>query len=224
MSLTVDQENRSKPSSEEAQNPAVSVAEGTGKERARQEWMMVGVGLTGLTSVLAIIVAIVALSSTNPSTVVTMRPAAMAGSAIAGSGMAGGMSSRMSANGQPGAAASGRMEAVKLVMKSDAERAMKGPDGKYHDAVMPGNFTIQAGRSIRMTIYNYDDMPHTFTATDLGVNQTIPAGSENAPSRTTVTFKAPSTPGKYQWWCALPCDPYSMSTDGLMRGSVTVAA
>jgi heme/copper-type cytochrome/quinol oxidase subunit 2 len=52
-----------------------------------------------------------------------------------------------------------------------------------------------------------------WTATDLGVNQRISAGSETVPSKTTFTFSAPSA-GKYEWWCALPCDPYAMSTDG----------
>jgi hypothetical protein len=38
------------------------------------------------------------------------------------------------------------------------------------------------------------------------------------------TFKAPSQAGSYQWFCALPCDPWAMSHDGYMRGHITVTA
>lgn len=189
---------------EQAESPAKS-------ERVRQEWMMVGVGLTGLVSVLAIILSCVALASTSPgagaTTVVQATPGA----------------GTMAAMGSHHSMPMGKAVSVKLVVKSDTERAMKGPDGKYHDAVMPADFTIHSGDRVRVTVYNYDDMPHSWTSTDLGVNQTIPAGSETAPSKTTFMFTAPST-GKYEWWCAMPCDPYAMATDGLMRGYVTVAA
>lgn len=185
------------------------------KERAWHEWMMIGVGLTGLLSIMAIIVSVVALASKSQTEKVTM-----------GATPAAGMAATMSGGGRGMAAAqgAGKPEAVKLVMKSDSEHAMKGPDGKYHDAVMPANFTIHAGDRVTVTVYNYDDMPHSWTSSDFSVNQSIPAGSETAPSKTTFTFTAPTTAGKYQWWCAVPCDPYSMSTDGLMRGSVTVAS
>ncbi len=181
------------------------------KDRVWQEWMMVGVGLTGLLSVLAIIVSTVALASKSSTTTVA-APAS-------------GMSARMASSGgsMPTSASTGKPVAMKLVVKSDSEKAMKGPDGKYHDAVIPANFTVHAGDRVTVTVYNYDDMPHSWTATDLGVNQTIAAGSESVPSKTTFTFTAPSA-GKYEWWCAMPCDPYAMSTDGLMRGYVTVAA
>jgi plastocyanin len=183
------------------------------KERAWHEWLMVGVGLTALLSVMAIIVSVVALASKSSTT--TVQAAAPTS----------GMSARMASSGgsMPMSASTGKPVAVKLVVKSDSEHAVKGPDGKYHDAFIPADFTIHAGDRVRVTVYNYDDMPHSWTATDMGVNQTIAAGSETAPSKTTFTFTAPSA-GKYEWWCALPCDPYAMSTDGLMRGYVTVAA
>jgi plastocyanin len=158
--------------------------------------------LTALLSVMAIVVSVVALASKGSTT--TVQAAAPA------SGMAAGMAS--AGGSMPMPASTGKPVAMKLVMKSDSEHAMMGPDGKYHDAVMPANFTIHAGDRVTVTVYNYDDMPHTWTATDVGVNQSIPAGSQSMPSKTTSTFTAPSA-GKYQWWCALPCDPYSVSRD-----------
>ena len=205
----------SSTSSTPEQEPAEHVldaGERSAKERAWHEWMMVGVGLTGLLSVLAIIVSVVALASKSSNT--TVQAAAPASGTSVAMGSSGG-SMPMGAS---------KPEAVKLTVKSDSEKAMKGPDGKYHDAVMPANFTVHAGDRVTVTVYNYDDMPHSWTATDLGVNQNIPAGSEDAPSKTTFTFTAPSSAGKVQWWCAVPCDPYAMSTDGLMKGYVTVAA
>jgi plastocyanin len=112
---------------------------------------------------------------------------------------------------------------VKLVIKSDEQKAKKGPDGNWHDAFLPANFSVEAGDVVHVTVYNYDDMPHTFTAAGLGVNATIAAGAEEKASKTTFTFHAPQKAGSYQWFCALPCDPWAMTHDGYMKGRVTVA-
>jgi plastocyanin len=114
-------------------------------------------------------------------------------------------------------------EDVKLVVKSDEQKAKKGPDGNWHDAFLPANFSIEAGDTVHVTVYNYDDMPHSFTSPELGVNQKISAGSEEKPSKTTFTFTAPHKSGSYEWFCALPCDPWAMNHIGYMRGRVTVA-
>jgi plastocyanin len=114
-------------------------------------------------------------------------------------------------------------ENVKLVVKSDEQKAKKGPDGNWHDAFLPANFSVEAGDTVHVTVYNYDDMPHTFTSADLGVNEKIAAGSEEKPSETTFTFTAPQKSGSYEWFCALPCDPWAMNHIGYMRGRVTVA-
>lgn len=113
-------------------------------------------------------------------------------------------------------------ESVKLVIKSDEEHAKKGSDGKYHDAYLPADFTVKAGATVKVTVYNYDDMPHTFTDPGLGTNVEIAAGDENKPSKTTFTIHAPQKAGSYEWFCALPCDPWSMSHKGFMRGDVKV--
>ena len=76
-----------------------------------------------------------------------------------------------------------------------------------------------------VTVTNYDSGPHSFTSPSLGVNETIPGGGTMAVPRTvTFTFTAPAKAGKYQWWCSVPCDPWSMAHNGFMRGFVTVTA
>jgi len=113
-------------------------------------------------------------------------------------------------------------ESLKLVIKSDEEKGKKGSDGNWHDAFLPADFSVKAGATVRVTVANYDDMPHTFTAADLGTNAEIPAGSEDKPSTTTFTFHAPDKAGSYAWFCAIPCDPWAMAHDGFMKGHVTV--
>lgn len=121
-----------------------------------------------------------------------------------------------------GSVAGGAEESVKLTIKSDEEEGRKGPDGNWHDAFLPADFSVSAGATVRVTVYNYDDMPHSFTADQLGTNVTIPGGSEDKPSVTTFTFRAPQRAGSYEWYCAMPCDPWAMNHDGYMRGRVTV--
>ena len=110
---------------------------------------------------------------------------------------------------------------ARIIIRSDEERGKKGSDGKWHDSFLPANFTALAGVPVKVTIYNYDDMPHTFTSPSLHINKVIKKGSEKAPSKTTFTF-TPKKSGKYLWWCALPCDPWAMSHVGYMRGYVKV--
>ena len=69
-------------------------------------------------------------------------------------------------------------ENVKLVIKSDEEKAKKGPEGKWHDAFLPADFSVKAGATVKVTVYNYDERPHSFTAAQLGTNATIAAGTE----------------------------------------------
>ena len=121
-----------------------------------------------------------------------------------------------------GGATASSGENVKLVIKSDEEKGKKGSDGNWHDAYLPADFSVKAGATVKVTVYNYDDMPHSFTAAQLGTNAMIPGGSEDKPSKTTFTFQAPQKAGSYEWYCAMPCDPWAMSHDGFMKGRVTV--
>lgn len=114
------------------------------------------------------------------------------------------------------------VENVKLVVKSDEEHAKKGPEGTWHDAFLPADFSVKPGALVRVTVYNYDEGAHSFTSSSLGTDVTIAAGSESEPAVTTFTFRAPEKAGNYSWLCMLPCDPWAMSHDGYMRGYVTV--
>jgi uncharacterized cupredoxin-like copper-binding protein len=199
-----------------------------------------------LALVLALAAIVVAVNADNRTPVASTPSAA---------GMAGAMSSAMSSAGSgagaPAAASStAPVKSIALAMKPDAKR---GSDGKTHDAVLPSaDLTVKAGQTVRLTISNYDDMPHSFTspalargaaippmmqqmqgtAQDLkvmpmpgmGVDKTLPGGTDKAPSKTVITFTAPSKPGTYIWYCRLPCDPWSMAHDGYMRGHITVTS
>lgn len=180
------------------------MADKTENDRAYREWMMVAVGLTGLLPVLAIIVSVVALSSNNPSRGTTVALPAAATTA---------------ATPKPA------VTSMRIAIKADDEHGRKGPDGQWHDAFLPADFSVAPGATVKITFVNYDGGPHSFTSPTMGVNQTIPGGGSLTPPRTvTVTFTAPKTAGKYAWWCAIPCDPWAMAHDGYMRGFVTVKA
>ena len=112
-------------------------------------------------------------------------------------------------------------QTVALAIKSDTEHARKGPDGKWHDAYLPAGFTVRAGRTVRVTLSNYDTAPHTFTAPGLRVNVIVAAGSAARPATATFTFTA-SKAGSYRWRCLGNCDPWAMSHLGFMTGIVRV--
>lgn len=110
------------------------------------------------------------------------------------------------------------------------------PDGNGHDTFIPADLNVKVGETVRVTISNYDEGPHTFTSPDIGVNQAIP-GAKNAtkgiPSVTTFTFVVKKA-GKFRWYCTLPCDKkakgWAMSADktgpardGYMAGYVTAS-
>ena len=178
------------------------------KQRGWLEWLTIGEGLSGLVAVLALIVA---LAEKQPSASATplSAPAASASSMAGMPGMA------PTTAGQP--------VAVKMSMKSDTEHGRRGPDGTWRDAAVPALFTVHAGATVTMTVQNYDT-PHSFTSPGLGVSQIMPAGTASNPSMTTVKFTAPLKPGRYLWYCNIPCDPWAMMHIGYMRGYVTVVA
>ena len=120
------------------------------------------------------------------------------------------------------AAAAPAIESVKLVVKSDEEHGKMGPEGTWHDAFLPADFTVRAGATVQVTVYNYDEGPHSFFSPGLGANVAIPAGSESSPSKTTFTIHAPQKVGSYGWYCTMPCDPWAMEQPGYMKGDVKV--
>ena len=119
------------------------------------------------------------------------------------------------------AAAPQQTSAVSWSMYADSNQKVKGPDGKWHDAMIPGNPTVQAGR-VTVTVYNYDTSVHTINSDALGLAEKIPPAHGNTPGKLTFTFTA--QPGRYQWYCVEPCDPWAMAHNGYMRGYITVRA
>ena len=111
---------------------------------------------------------------------------------------------------------------AKLIVRSDDQHGRKGPDGKWHDAFLPADFSVARGARVKVTILNYDDSPHSFTSPGLHLNELVPGAKGKTPGRITFTLTAKKA-GKYAWWCNQPCDPWAMAHDGYMRGFVTVA-
>ena len=90
-----------------------------------------------------------------------------------------------------------------------------GPNGKLHDAFSVTNFTVRAGQPVKLVINNTDGGDHSITTMDgAGVNIIVRPGVH------TYTLLVHKT-GKFMWMCTQPCDPYSMSHLGYMRGTIT---
>lgn len=101
-----------------------------------------------------------------------------------------------------------------------------GPDGKMHDAFTPADFTVTQNRPVKVTVYSYDDAPHSVTASDLQLNAMIaPSTQKGVPAVTTFSF-TPTKTGKFLWNCDLPCDGdadgWAMANPGFMSGYITV--
>lgn len=108
-------------------------------------------------------------------------------------------------------------------------------DGIGHDTFVPSHMTVKAGVPVTMTVYNYDEGPHTYTISKLNINKQIKAHvSDTQPSVTTFTVTFPKA-GTYRWFCALPCDAgqggwamtpdrggHGAAQDGFMAGNVSV--
>ena len=113
----------------------------------------------------------------------------------------------------------------------------KGSDGLTHDTTYGANFSLKRGQRVAVTVYNFDEGPHTITNKALGLNVTIPGAKnekQGIPSKTVFSF-TPKTAGTYRWYCSLPCDKgqgyWAMAVtkkgtgrDGFMAGYITVTA
>ena len=183
-------------------------SDATGNDQGWRDWMVIWLGISVVLSIVATVVALAALISSNSNSHASVS---------AGSGAGASPTSQVAPALKP--------EYVTIGVKADSEHARRGPDGKWHDAFLPADFTVRAGHKVTITFNNYDGGAHTFTSPAMSANAIIPGGgSLSAPRKVTFTFTAPTKPGKYAWYCAVPCDPWAMAHDGFMRGYVTVKA
>ena len=113
----------------------------------------------------------------------------------------------------------------------------KGPDGLLHDTTYGANFDAKLGEKVVVTVYNYDEGPHTITAPGLKLNVLIKGATneeKGIPSKKVFSFVAKKK-GTFRWYCALPCDAgqhgWAMTPskkgpdqDGFMAGYITITA
>ncbi len=96
----------------------------------------------------------------------------------------------------------------------------KGPDGKMHDAFTKTEFAAQVGRPLRLKIDNKDDVAHSITSPEAGVNIMAMPGVHSY--TITVTSK-----GRFAWSCIVPCDTeangWAMKHAGYMAGYITAS-
>jgi uncharacterized cupredoxin-like copper-binding protein len=88
-----------------------------------------------------------------------------------------------------------------------------GPDGKLHDAFSVTTFYAHVGQPVKLVINNTDSSDHSITAPSAGVSITVKPGVH---TYTLLVRKA----GRFEWFCMMPCDPYSMAHIGYMRGYI----
>jgi heme/copper-type cytochrome/quinol oxidase subunit 2 len=110
-----------------------------------------------------------------------------------------------------------------------------GPDGNKHDIFSAlGSTTVKVGVPVTITITDKDDVPHSMTSSDLGLNIVVPARTDKGDGVATFTF-TPTKIGTFRWFCAIPCDTdnagWDMTSDGsgsgqlnFMAGNITVTA
>ena len=76
------------------------------------------------------------------------------------------------------------------------------------------DFTVKAGQPVKLVINNTDTSDHSITAMAAGVNIVVKPGQH------TYTLLVQKQ-GRFSWICTFPCDPYSMTHVGYMRGYIT---
>lgn len=113
--------------------------------------------------------------------------------------------------------------ALKMTIDAPPVGGVKGSNGMVDEAYTPATLTMSVGTTYDVTILNYSKDGHTWTLPELNVNAVVPVGSSSSPSVTHFTV-TPKKAGTYQWFCAVPCEKWSMATNGFMRGYVVVKA
>jgi plastocyanin len=93
--------------------------------------------------------------------------------------------------------------------------------GAGWDSFVPDELVVHAGDTVKVTVYNEDTMDHGFAIDAFGVNQVLPAASQDnttgdiTPSITLVTFTATAA-GAFLWYCTNPCGPGHTTMTGTL--------
>jgi plastocyanin len=103
---------------------------------------------------------------------------------------------------------------AKIIEVKVVAEGKKGPDGKLHDDFTVTEFHVTVGQPVTLRIDNTDTVPHSITSPEAGVNIVASPGTHGY---TLLVTK----PGRFEWHCMFPCDPWSMAHIGYMRGFIT---
>lgn len=110
----------------------------------------------------------------------------------------------------------GSPSVAKVVALKVIPEYKRGPEGEKHDAFTTTEFTVKVGRPQKLTIDNTDDVPHSITAPEAGVNIVVTPGTH---TYTLLVKRA----GTFLWFCTFRCDEWAMQHPGYMSGYITAS-
>ena len=116
-------------------------------------------------------------------------------------------------------------DTVVLTIKEYDSAPTALPAGSPYNAVAGGTMTLDGAAA---TTVSNENIAHTFSIPDLGINVPLAKAPEGKFSTTVFTFKVDKA-GTFTWRCFTPCggDPKgmggSMATKGWMQGNVIVS-
>jgi hypothetical protein len=91
-----------------------------------------------------------------------------------------------------------------------------GPEGEKHDVFTTSEFFVAVGKPQELRIDNTDEVPHSITSPEAGVNIIAMPG--------THTYKLlVQHAGRFLWYCVFPCDEWAMHHPGYMMGYINAA-
>jgi plastocyanin len=156
--------------------------------------VLAGAGIVG-----ALLMSIVALNQSSEHNTITVTSGVAAPPAAAGAATA--------------AAAPAKGVSLSVIASSKL-----GPDGKKHDTFTTTEFAVKVGQPLRLTINNTDNVEHSITAPQIGVNIIARPGVH---TYQLVVREA----GRFSWFCVIPCDTetngWAMLHAGYMGGYIT---
>lgn len=110
--------------------------------------------------------------------------------------------------------------ALKTVSLKVIGGAKKGPDGKLHDYFTTTDFAVKVGQPLQLKIDNTDDVNHSISSPEIGVNIVVKPGVH------TYSLLVKEA-GRFSWFCVIPCDSdadgWAMQHAGYMGGFITAS-